>query len=507
MNARNPLAISPLLSQVRSNDHPSTLELIDRLCECLRKEDLTYCHWKSNNALDRSASGDNDLDLLVRRTDVQRFTEILYGLGFKLALAPPAMHLPGVLDYYGHDESTGRLVHVHAHYQLILGHDRTKNYRLPIEEPFLASVTQNDLFKIPSPEFEFIVFVIRMIIKYSTWDAIIARQGTLPDGERREFEYLHPRTDRTQLHDQLRKHLPSIDSALFDACVQSLQPNCSAWTRMHVGRRLQKELRPFARRSQAIDSYLKIERRIVRGIRRRLRRLPKKRFAHAGVTIALVGGDGAGKSTAIQELYDWVSKDFEAIRVHLGKPPWSWTTYSVRGALKIARLLRSSLARNSTHRGDIDQKSPVVPRYSRVLWSVCAARDRYRLYVKTRRFATNGGLVICDRYPLEQIKLMDGPQVEQIIKADEMNSVVKLLARLEKKYYRPITPPEILIVLKVDPEIAVRRKTDENANSVRVRSTEIWELDWQQTEIMVVDASQSKEQVLSELKSYIWSIL
>ncbi len=63
---------------------------------------------------------------------------------------------------------------------------------------------------------------------------------------------------------------------------------------------------------------------------------------------------------------------------------------------------------------------------------------------------------------------------------------------------------ELLIVFRVDPEIAVQRKTDEDANTVRERSTEIWEQDWQDTGFHIIDASQSKTQVLAELKSLIW---
>ncbi len=46
---------------------PETLELVDALCVALADATVTYCHWKSNEALDRSLSGDNDLDLLVAR--------------------------------------------------------------------------------------------------------------------------------------------------------------------------------------------------------------------------------------------------------------------------------------------------------------------------------------------------------------------------------------------------------------------------------------------------------
>jgi hypothetical protein len=110
----------------------------------LAAEGIGYCHWKSNNALDRSASGENDLDFLVSRPDIPRFTAILCRLGFKQARAPAEKDLPGVLDFFGYDDPADKLIHVHAHYQLILGHDRTKNHRLPIESAYLGSAIDTD---------------------------------------------------------------------------------------------------------------------------------------------------------------------------------------------------------------------------------------------------------------------------------------------------------------------------------------------------------------------------
>ena len=45
------------------------LELVRRLCQTLSTEGVDYCHWKSNEALDRSARAESDLDLLVSRRD------------------------------------------------------------------------------------------------------------------------------------------------------------------------------------------------------------------------------------------------------------------------------------------------------------------------------------------------------------------------------------------------------------------------------------------------------
>ncbi len=119
------------------------LELVHSLCDELASQQINYCHWKSNADIDRSCSGDNDLDLLVSIEDTQKFVEILSILGFKQARVNPEHALPGVLDYYGYDQITGRLVHVHAHYQLIMGHDATKNYHIPIEKAYLESASFN----------------------------------------------------------------------------------------------------------------------------------------------------------------------------------------------------------------------------------------------------------------------------------------------------------------------------------------------------------------------------
>jgi thymidylate kinase len=268
------------------------------------------------------------------------------------------------------------------------------------------------------------------------------------------------------------------------------------------------------------DDFLKLWRRATLTIRRRLFNYsPKYRLANGGALIAIVGGDGAGKTTAVEALYAWLSKHFVITRVHMGKPTWSWTTKTVRGILKIGNLLRL-IPIDSSFQKTLNQKSPISPGYPWLLREVCRARDRYKTYLKARRFAANGGLVIVDRFPLHEIKLMDGPQADrfisqlssgpqagQFLSPQQGSRLAQALINLEESYYRQIVLPEALFVLVVNPEIAVQRKTDEEPTSVRERSTEIWSVDWEHSAARAIDGSKSRAQVLAELKALIWSEL
>jgi thymidylate kinase len=214
-----------------------------------------------------------------------------------------------------------------------------------------------------------------------------------------------------------------------------------------------------------------------------------------GRVVALVGGDGAGKSTCARALASWLGSDMPTLHAHLGKPPRGPLTLLIGAALK-AEALGYRLARRARPNGT----------YIELLRHLCTAYDRHRLYQRVRRYAVAGGIAICERYPVPENRVLVGPCIPEL-SGPEPTRVVRFLRDLELRFYERMLPPDTVFVLQLDPEIAVLRKTDEPSDYVRARAQVIWKTDWTRTSAQVIDASRPVDDVVEDLKDRIWSVL
>ena len=473
--------------------------LVERLGQALGGERVAYLQWKGNWKRSRWMSGEGDIDLLVHRSAEPRFSAVLWSLGFRRADPPPASAIAGIESYFGLDPVTGRLIHVHTHYRLVVGGIWRTVYRLPIEEALLASAIPGAVFPVPAPEFELITFAARMVQRYNGLDTVLRRQPRWLKAIQAELDALVGRANPAALAAILATHLPTLDVPFIDECAASLRPRYSRWRRLLVRRDLHRRLLPHARHPPLALTLNRIVTRVLTlSGRLKLIRKRGKHFAHGGTVIAVLGGDGAGKSTCTRELADWLSDEFGVMTAHLGRPPRSLVTLAVGAAFRVGRMLHLA--------AETDEDRQRVPAYLAALRDVCTARDRFRLYLKARRFALGGGIALCERYPVPQNPTLSGPRLDGLTSLARTR-LGRWLVAVEARYYRQIVAPDVLILLRVDPETAVRRKVDEPADYVRARCQLVWDTDWSGSHVRIVDASRPLAEVLAELKAILWDRL
>lgn len=467
--------------------------LLERLAKTLEAQGIAYCQWKGRWSADRWSRGLGDVDLLVDHAAITAFRRVAGELGFKLALERGERQIPGVESYFGRDPGIPRLLHLHVHYRLIIGDHWGTTYRIPVEQSLLETTVAGGVFRIPDPTYQLLIFVLRTLLR---------RRGRLrlyrarPRSHIRiQLEDLEAFSDRGALATILRGHLPSVDLAFFDRCVNSLRGETGSLEGAVLPHLLHLRLRAYARRppflavlKATIEKILppEVSSAVVDG---------RMRLASGGIVLALIGGDGAGKSTCSRELGRWLSTDFPAMRAHLGRPPRSLFTLAVGGALRAEGMLDRLMGRGTHGASHVE-----------VLRNLCTARDRYRLYEKVRRFTAAGGIAICERYPVPESRFHAGPSIPELL-TDNATRFAKLLRTTEASYYERILPPDALFVLRLDPELAVLRKPEEPAEYVRTRGRMIWETDWSKTRAQVVDTSRPLPEVFGDLKTLVWSAI
>lgn len=468
--------------------------LLETLARTLDAHGVRYCQWKGHWSAHRWAVGLGDIDLLVDHDARAHFSTLVGELGFKPAAPSAELRIPGIESYFGHDPAVPQLLHLHVHYRLVVGEYWRTTYRLPIERAMLDAALPGNIFRVPAPTHQFLLYVLRMVL-HQRGRSPFATGLRWRRGIQIQLDDLEGLSDRSELASILARHLPAIDLTFFDRCVESLRGRRGLLERLTIPYLLHYRLRAYARRPPADALLTAAREKLLPSLLQASVAAGRMRLAGGGTVVALVGGDGAGKSTCARELEEWLANDLATLRAHLGNPPRSLLTLVVGSVAKAEQALHRLWGR-----------SPGPVSHLRLLRYLCTARDCYRLYLKARRFVARGGIAICERYPVVQIRSHVGPCIPALL-SDQPDQFARRLRDLEVSYYERIMPPDALFVLRLDPELAVLRKQDEPASYVRTRGRAVWDADWSGTDARIVDVNRPLSEVLQELKALVWGSL
>lgn len=491
--------VPPLVPAAPAVEPPVHSALVAALPPALRELGVRYCLWKGYDRPERVRTAAGDVDLLVDRAHAGTFAAALHALGFKPAIAAPDLQVSGIASFLGYDPVLGRLVHLHVHHRVIVGHAWETHYDLGCAAGVLATATQGTTFPEPSPAFAWILYVIRQTLRLRLGDALTRGEPAWLVSLQPALVRIAGAARREEVLDTLGEHLPDVPYRLFERCVDALTPGTPGWHRLGLRRELQRALAAGRMRPPAFSYVRRGGALAARALRRRPSWAhPRKRLAHGGATVALAGTDGSGKSTCAAALTQWLSGELEIRHFHLGRPRRSPATLVAGGVLRIGRAIHDRLPRLMTRAGLA---------HLELLRALGTARDRYRLYRQLRRFALRGGVAIVERFPLPEDRALVGPSSAQGVALEARGLVAWALRRLEWRYYSHMARPDHVFVLAVDPDTAVRRKTTEPADYVRARAERLWHADWSKSRAEVLDATRETPVVIAELKARVWRAL
>ena len=520
-------------SEIAPDRQPGTaapLRVCRLLFAALDRAGVRYCHWKSNEHLLPGLVGETDLDLLVERCGSAQLQRALAEHDFKSFRATACTSYPGVEDYLGVDPHTGKMIHLHLHYQLVLGQQGLKGYRLPLETELLDGRLldpQTGIY-ICAPHFELMLLLLRLALKLRPRDRVRRLVGRRCAGTntQAEYQWLLRRTTTDTTTALSAIHLGSrTEGPVRELLDQGI--SFGGLYRLRAAAR--SVIDHYATYRPLAAAYQLASRRISRGfgaLKNQVLATPeplRRSSPRGGSLIAIIGADGAGKSTVIREVRNWLGWKLDVKTVYFGSGdgPISRSRRFLNLVVKTgARAKR--VAGRAWHKTDelppespdgVDPhratKSTCLGRLLRSIRVILIALERRRNLAIARRARNRGLAVITDRYPQTQfLDMMDSPHLSAW--HQHQSRLLRAMARWEAAVYQSANSPapDLVIKLCVDPDVARNRKQDQTAESLSRRCQIVHQLEFPTaTETVAIDANRPLDRVLVEVKCAIWKTL
>jgi thymidylate kinase len=451
--------------------------------------------------------GETDLDLLIDKEDREKFNLSIETFNFKKILSPPHARYPGIEDYLGFDYETGSLIHLHVHYSLILGQKYIKNHHLPIENFVLNDTEIVNGVRIPLPEIELILLIVRANMKFSIVTYLKSfrhkKRRFYPQDILEEFFVLLDKCEAGKIQTYLERLPINLDATIVMQFIERLQAGSLDLKEVKLTRNhIFCAMRPFKRH----NSFVCFFRALYRGFRRnrilkRILPLKKKTVYGGGKVFALVGADGAGKSTMKKDLSKWLSWKVAVRPIYFGIPK----SICFKGFSELPRIFR------------LLGKIQLGSRYQEIMafsedmsnsmrW-LLIARKRFNLFRASQNFAAEGGVVIADRYPLSAFSAMDEPMDGPRIRKQQKTKNHRF-SEIEESYYSSIGLPSKIFVLNTPLELLLKRKTVNASNLGALKKKACAVNQIQNSEnIYVINCNREYDEVLLDIKRRIWESL
>lgn len=482
---------------------------------------IKYCHWKSNEHLEEGLNGKTDLDVYVAPTDRIKAEEILSQCGYIECLTQKGHRYPNVFEWIGFDSETGKLIHVHLHYQIITGTKFCKEYIFPLDDLIISTrVLDNETqVFIVDPNVEIIILYCRIALKAHKKRKIITDKNN-----QREIDYLKCRIDRPKLQSFCLLMMPELGRELYDL-IMSESLITSDWYKVYkIASSWLKPYKKFSKdRVFFRYHYHKVRDNAIYLFNKKFDGciINRKTFPQRSFSICFLGQDGSGKSTVTIELCKWLNWKLEAHRFYLGSGD-HYNGFLKRLLLGVSKLKGGAPTQSKT----TPKPKPdafVIPKKEKkslknFIMAVLVSKEKLdiakRAYKEVKRadqYRKKGGIPLFDRFPQTQFEgINDGPKIADYYKQSGLDyAIVKRMAKKERLFIEKIQnySPHLVFKLMLSPEESIKRKPLENYNAVSKKHEIIKQLQFPNSMVVEVDATQDYQKEVLFIKNTIWKEL
>lgn len=272
------------------------LNSIKLFFEELESNDISYCHWKSNEHLAPALEGDTDLDMIFLPEQRAKLEEVLNKCNMKRFRDMPLMQYNAVEDFIGFDVETAKIWHLHLHYRLTFGEKHLKGYTISnwgrklIENRILSD---NGIYT-SCYEDELVLLLVRLALKVRYRDLF----NNIGNDEIKELNWLLERINNEKLSERLHVFLNDEVGYEIEKYIRKTPRKMRSLLR--VQRILRHQLESYTSYSKITSFFARERREFAWLIGAVLRHggfnptKPSRRVSPSGgCAVAFVGSDGA----------------------------------------------------------------------------------------------------------------------------------------------------------------------------------------------------------------------
>ena len=423
------------------------------------------------------------------------------------------MQYNAIEDYIGFDKDTAKIWHLHLHYQMTLGEKHLKGYTITPWNSYILEHRQLDKLGIytSSCEIELVLLIVRIALKKRMRDfgKKIGKDDLI------EFVWLSNRVNfdlllkfaKDMLDEQAAKEILEISK-------NGLR-NKNQLSKLQ--RILRKDLKLFTGYSRISSRYMRTKREIfwlLGGVKRRLGiesvKANRRISPSGGCVVALLGCDGAGKSTTLAYVKKEFQKKLDVVTVYFGSGDGSSSLLRKPMKLVAKRVggkgLGHTVEKEYENKDKISLKAKMYS-FAKVLWAITLAQEKKAKLKKMTKARNASMLVLTDRYPQTKISgFSDGPLLTKY--STNTKGLMKKISEWEYNIYKSayVNPPDLVIKLMVPTEIAISRKPEMTVDEIENKKRVVMAMNASRHSV-IIDTSREMTKSFSDVMEEIWKII